>query len=54
MKPLTSTAPFIAPADVPEIASIFSHGSSRRRSSTPQVKAPCDPPPWRARSIGTV
>ena len=27
-----------------------SERSSNRRSSTPQVKAPCEPPPWRARS----
>src|SRR5215475_11880994 len=43
----------MAPAEVPEIASIFSHGSSRSRSSTPQVNAPCEPPPCRARSIRT-
>ena len=49
-KPSASTAAFIAPADVPEMPSIFSHGSSSRRSSTPQVKAPCDPPPCKARS----
>ena len=30
--------------------SIPSHGSSSRRSSTPQVKAPCEPPPCSARS----
>ena len=29
---------------VAEMPSISSHGSSSRRSSTPQVKAPCDPP----------
>ena len=40
MCPLTSTAAFIAPAEVPEIASILSHGSSRSLSSTPQVNAP--------------
>ena len=33
--------------------SMRSHGSSRRRSSTPQVKAPCDPPPCNARSTST-
>ena len=33
------------------MASIWSQGSSSSRSSTPQVKAPCDPPPCRARSI---
>jgi hypothetical protein len=26
-------------------------GSSRRRSSKPQVNAPCEPPPWRASAI---
>ena len=43
--PSASTAAFIAPAEVPETPSIFSHGSSSRRSITPQVKAPCEPPP---------
>src|SRR5260221_8024545 len=28
-----------------------SRSSSSRRSSTPQVKAPCAPPPWRASVI---
>src|SRR5215813_10480847 len=42
----------MAPADVPEIASMRSHDdSSSKRSSTPHVKAPCEPPPCRARSI---
>src|SRR6516162_2445092 len=49
--PSTSTAAFIAPADVPEMPSICSHGSSSRRSRAPQVKAPCAPPPCSARSI---
>src|SRR6266850_7522854 len=49
--PSTSTAAFIAPADVPEMPSIRSHGSSRSRSNTPQVNAPWEPPPCRARSI---
>ena len=44
----------MAPADVPEIASIFIHGSSSRRSRTPHVKAPWEPPPCKARSIRTV
>src|SRR6476620_10206366 len=48
--PSTRTAAFIAPADVPEMPSIRSHGSSIKRSSTPQVKAPCEPPPCKARS----
>src|SRR5271166_4340351 len=47
------TAAFIAPADVPEMPSISSQGSSSRRSSTPQVNAPCDPPPCKARSTRT-
>ena len=51
--PATITAAFIAPAEVPEIPSICSHGSSRSRSITPQVKAPCEPPPCRARSTAT-
>jgi hypothetical protein len=33
------------------MASIWSQDSSISRSSTPQVKAPCDPPPCSARSI---
>ena len=51
VQPSASTAAFMAPAEVPEMASIWSHGSSSRRSRTPQVKAPCEPPPCRARSI---
>src|SRR5262245_42798166 len=47
------TAAFIAPADVPETASISSQGSSRSRSNTPQVKAPCAPPPWSAKLINS-
>ena len=35
----------MAPAEVPEMPSISSLGSSKRRSRTPQVKAPCAPPP---------
>jgi hypothetical protein len=48
--PSTRTAAFMAPADVPEMPSIRSHGSWSKRSSTPQVKAPCEPPPCKARS----
>src|SRR5271156_3440522 len=48
--PSTSTAAFMAPADVPEMPSIPSHGSSSKRSSTPHVNAPCEPPPCNARS----
>src|SRR5215831_6763369 len=51
--PSTSTAAFIAPAEVPEMPSIRSHGSSSRRSRTPQVKAPCAPPPCSAKSTRT-
>src|SRR5262249_30439944 len=51
--PATSTAPFMAPADVPDMPSMRSQGSSRRRSITPHVKAPCEPPPCRARSTST-
>ena len=51
--PATITAAFIAPAEVPEIPTMCSHGSSSSRSSTPQVKAPCEPPPCRARSTAT-
>src|SRR5262249_38036221 len=40
---------FIAPALVALIASIPSRPSSSIRSTTPQTKAPCAPPPWRAR-----
>lgn len=49
--PCAKTAAFIAPADVPDMPSISSHGSSRRRSRTPHVNAPCEPPPCNARSI---
>jgi len=53
IQPLTRTAAFIAPADVPEIASTLSQVSSRSLSSTPQVNAPCEPPPCRAKSTRT-
>ena len=43
----------MAPAEVPEMPSIRSQGSSSSRSSTPQVNAPCAPPPCRARSTRT-
>ena len=36
------------------MASIWSQGSLSSRSSTPQVKAPCEPPPCNARSISCV
>ena len=41
------------PADVPEMPAMRSQLSSSKRSSTPQVNAPWEPPPWRARSIRT-
>ena len=47
--PCASTAAFIAPAEVPEMPSKASRPSSRIASSTPQVKAPCAPPPCSAR-----
>jgi hypothetical protein len=47
-----STTAFMAPALVPEIASKDSLPSSIRASSTPQVKAPCAPPPCSARDRG--
>src|SRR3954454_8867762 len=43
------TVAFMAPALVALMPSNSIVSSSRRRSSTPQVKAPCAPPPWRAR-----
>src|SRR5215469_8767366 len=49
--PSASMTAFIAPAEVPEMPSITSRPSSSRWSSTPQVKAPCAPPPWSARLI---
>ena len=52
-QPSAMTAAFIAPADVPEIPSILIQGSSRSRSRTPQVKAPCEPPPCKARLTRT-
>jgi len=53
VKPAASTTAFIAPADVPDMPSMRSHGSSMSRSSTPQVNAPCEPPPCSARSTST-
>src|SRR4051812_47036280 len=47
-QPSTRTTAFIDPALAPVIASIASRPSSISRSSTPQVKAPCAPPPWSA------
>ena len=50
--PEASTAALIAPALVPLIARMSSLGSSNRRSSTPQVKAPWEPPPCKANVMG--
>jgi hypothetical protein len=47
---MTITA-LMAPADAPEIPVISSRPSASRWSSTPQVKAPCAPPPCKARLI---
>src|SRR5690554_5587511 len=44
----------MAPALVPLTASMAMRPSSRSRSSTPQVKAPCEPPPCRARLMSLV
>lgn len=52
--PEAATAAFIAPALAPESAATARPGSSSNRSSTPQVKAPCEPPPCRATSRWTV
>src|SRR4029077_12619109 len=48
-QPCSRMASFMAPALVPLTASNASLPSSIRASSTPQVKAPCEPPPCRAR-----
>ncbi len=45
IQPSASTTAFIAPALVPDSASMASRPSSRIASRTPQVKAPCAPPP---------
>src|SRR5580692_10556102 len=49
VRPSASITAFTAPADVPEMPSMASRSSLRSCSSTPQVKAPCAPPPCRAR-----
>jgi hypothetical protein len=48
--PAASTTAFMAPALVPLIVAISIRSSASSRSSTPQVNAPCAPPPCRARS----
>ena len=40
----------MAPALVPVTPTMAILVSSRRRSSTPHVKAPCDPPPCKAKA----
>jgi hypothetical protein len=52
--PSASITALTAPADVPEIPSMLSRSSLRICSSTPQVKAPCAPPPCSARLIRLV
>ena len=49
--PALTAAPFNAPAEVPLIAAMVSQSSCRSRSSTPHAKAPCAPPPCKARLI---
>src|SRR5690606_8136299 len=49
--PAFSAAPLSAPAEVPEMPAISMSSSSSSLSSTPQVKAPCAPPPRSARLI---
>ena len=48
--PSTRTAPFMAPALVPVTPMMSIVASSSSRSSTPQVNAPCDPPPCNAKA----
>jgi hypothetical protein len=43
--PSVSMIAFMAPDEVPETPSITRRSSLKRCSSTPQVKAPCAPPP---------
>src|SRR5476649_1417104 len=50
-QPCMKMTAFMAPALVPLSASISRRPSSTRASRTPQVKAPCDPPPCKARLI---
>ena len=47
--PSASITAFTAPAEAPEMPSMASRPSASSWSSTPQVKAPCAPPPCRAR-----
>ena len=52
--PEANTVAFIAPALVALMPSNPMRSSSSRRSRTPQVKAPCAPPPCRARLMNLV
>ena len=49
IKPCARQSAFIAPALVPLTPSKLKRPSSSKASSTPQVNAPCAPPPCRAR-----
>src|SRR6516165_4926894 len=49
VRPYAMTAAFMAPALVAQIPSNEIRSSSSRRSRTPHVKAPCAPPPCKAR-----
>jgi hypothetical protein len=49
IKPSASITALTAPAEVPEMPSIASRSSQSNCSSTPHVKAPCAPPPCKAR-----
>src|SRR5882672_6925197 len=49
VRPAASATALTAPALVPLIQPTLIVSSSSRRSSTPQVKAPCAPPPSSAR-----
>src|SRR4051794_40807942 len=48
-RPAATTVAFPAPALAPLMASKVRYSSSSKRSRTPHVKAPREPPPWRAR-----
>src|SRR5471030_488426 len=48
-RPSATITALIAPAEVPEMPSISTRWSANNSSSTPQVSAPCAPPPCSAR-----
>src|SRR5690606_33178048 len=50
-KPYAHTTVLIAPALVPDIASTSISSTSNNLSNTPQVNAPCAPPPCKANVI---